>query len=133
MGIKILSVDDSTIMRKMISKGLQTIGYEILEASNAQEGLSILARKHKEISLILLDWNMPGMNGLEFLKRVKATNSVYIEIPVIMVTTEGERASIVQAIQMGADNYILKPFVIEELIKKIGVCLEGKERLKNKS
>ncbi|PKM77082.1 MAG: response regulator [Firmicutes bacterium HGW-Firmicutes-15] len=124
--MKILTVDDSTIMRKMIVKGVQNMGYEILEAHNAQEGLSVLSVKYKEIKLILLDWNMPGMNGMEFLKRIKAPGSIYGEIPVIMVTTEGERASIVQAIQMGAANYILKPFETEELTKKISVCLEGK-------
>lgn len=126
MGIKILSVDDSAIIRMMISKGVKLMGYEILEASDGEEGLSVLARENKEIRLILLDWNMPGMNGIEFLKRIKAPGSAYKEIPVIMVTTESEKTSIVQAIQLGVANYILKPFETEELIKKIRLCLGGK-------
>ncbi|PKM77081.1 MAG: response regulator [Firmicutes bacterium HGW-Firmicutes-15] len=124
--MKILSVDDSAIIRMMISKGVKLMGYEILEASDGEEGLSVLARENKEIRLILLDWNMPGMNGIEFLKRIKAPGSAYKEIPVIMVTTESEKTSIVQAIQLGVANYILKPFETEELIKKIRLCLGGK-------
>jgi len=123
---KILSVDDSAIIRKMIKNGVDLMGYELLEASDGDEGLSILARQSKEIMLILLDWNMPGMNGMEFLKRVKAPNSGYKDIPVMMVTTESEKTSIVQAIKSGVSNYMLKPFDTEELTKKIRMCLGGK-------
>jgi two-component system chemotaxis response regulator CheY len=126
MGIKILSVDDSAIIRMMISKGVHLMGHEILEASDGEEALTVLAKEYKEIKLILLDWNMPGMNGMEFLQRIKTPGSAYKEIPVIMVTTESEKTSIVKAIQLGVANYILKPFETEELVKKIRACLGGR-------
>ncbi len=121
---KILSVDDSAIVRIMIKKGVEAMGYSFLEASDGQEALEVLGREYKQISLILLDWNMPGMNGMEFLNIVKADNR-YKGIPVMMVTTESEKASIVKAIQSGVTNYMLKPFTEEDLQKKIMACLGG--------
>ena len=123
---KILSVDDSAIIRKIIKNGVELLGFELLEASDGEEGLAVLAKERQGIKLILLDWNMPGMNGMEFLKKVKVPGSIYQEIPIIMVTTESEKTAIVQAIQMGVSNYLLKPFAIEELTKKIRSCLGGK-------
>jgi two-component system chemotaxis response regulator CheY len=70
-----------------------------------------------------MDISMPGMDGMEFLKKVKASGSSYREIPIIMVTTESEKSSIVKAIQAGVSNYLLKPFSTEELTKKIRGCL----------
>lgn len=123
---KILSVDDSAIVRIMIKKGVEALGYGFLEASEGQEALSVLAREFKEISLILLDWNMPGMNGMEFLNIIKADKR-YKGIPVMMVTTESEKASIVKAIQAGVANYMLKPFGDDELRKKIIACMGGRK------
>lgn len=120
---KILSVDDSAIIRKIIKNRVEFLNFEFLEASDGNEALAILAREHKEICLILLDWNMPGMNGIDFLKKVKEPGSSYKDIPIIMVTTESEKASIVQAIQLGVANYLLKPFTSEELTKKIKACI----------
>lgn len=121
---KILSVDDSAIVRIMIKKGVEAMGYDCLEASDGQEALEVLGQKYKEISLILLDWNMPGMNGMEFLNIIKA-DTRYKGIPVMMVTTESEKASIVKAIQSGVTNYMLKPFTEEDMKKKIMACLGG--------
>ncbi|MDD3268940.1 MAG: response regulator [Syntrophomonadaceae bacterium] len=121
---KILSVDDSAIVRIMIKKGVEAMGYECLEASDGQEALEVLGRECKEISLILLDWNMPGMNGMEFLNIIKA-DTRYKGIPVMMVTTESEKASIVKAIQSGVANYMLKPFTEEDMKKKVMACLGG--------
>lgn len=123
---KILSVDDSAIVRIMIKKGVEAMGYECLEASDGQEALEVLGRECKEISLILLDWNMPGMNGMEFLNIIKA-DTRYKGIPVMMVTTESEKASIVKAIQSGVANYMLKPFTEEDMKKKIMACLGGRK------
>ena len=123
---KILSVDDSAIVRIMIKKGVEAMGYECLEASDGQEALEVLGREFKEVSLILLDWNMPGMNGMEFLNIVKA-DTRYKVIPVMMVTTESEKASIVKAIQSGVANYMLKPFTEEDMKKKIMACLGGRK------
>ena len=72
--------------------------------------------------LILLDWNMPGMDGLAFLEKIKNTAALK-HIPVMMVTTESEKENIIKAIQAGAINYLVKPFTIEELMKKVLECM----------
>ncbi len=120
---KILSVDDSAIARLMIKNGVEAMGYELLEASDGQEGLVVLTKHSLEIALILLDWSMPGMNGLEFLGIVKA-DTRYRDIPVMVVTTESEKAAIIKAVRLGVVNYLLKPFDQEELKKKITACLK---------
>jgi len=123
---KILSVDDSAIVRIMIKKGVEAMGYGFIEASDGQEALEVLGREYKETALILLDWNMPGMNGMEFLSVIKA-DPRYKGITVMMVTTESEKASIVKAIQSGVSNYMLKPFTEEDLKKKIMACMGGRK------
>lgn len=123
---KILSIDDSAIARLMIKSGVEAMGYELLEAGDGQEGLNVLLKSHQETALILLDWSMPGMNGLEFLSIVK-DDTRYRDIPVMVVTTESEKASIIKAIKLGAVNYLLKPFDTEELKRKITACLTIKE------
>jgi two-component system, chemotaxis family, chemotaxis protein CheY len=120
--MNILSVDDSAIMRKIIRSGVEVLGYNLIEASDGFEALSLLEDRYKEVTLILLDWNMPGMNGLEFLKRVKS-HQHFREIPVMMVTTESEQGNIIKAIQAGAAHYIIKPFAMEELMKRILECM----------
>jgi len=115
---KVLSVDDSGVMRRIIGRTVDVLGYGFLEASNGLEGLEILARHHEEIALIILDVNMPEMDGFEFLERIKA-NPAYKPIPVMMLTTESERGKIIQAIKAGAVNYICKPFKPEDLTVKI--------------
>lgn len=116
--MKILSVDDSLIIRKIIKGAAEILGYGFLEASDGVEALSVLEQNSSDISLVLLDWNMPRMNGFELLKTLKSNPSLS-KIPVMMVTTESEKTNIVQAIKNGASNYLTKPFSIEELIKKI--------------
>lgn len=122
----ILSVDDSAIARMMIRNGVEALGYDFLEASDGQEGLVVLLKNCPQIALILLDWSMPGMNGLEFLNIIKA-DSRYKAIPIMVVTTESEKASIIKAIQLGVSNYLLKPFDEEELKKKITACLAARK------
>ncbi len=120
--MKILSVDDSAIVRKIIRGAVEVLNYELLEASDGQEGLEVLESHAEEVGLVLLDWNMPGMNGLELLEKIKA-HDIYSHIPVMMVTTESEKENIVRAIKAGAVHYVVKPFTMEELIKKIMECL----------
>lgn len=115
---KVLSVDDSGVMRRIIGRTVEVLGYGFLEAGNGAEGLEVLARNHKDIALIILDVNMPEMDGFEFLERVKA-NPDFQDVPVMMLTTESERGKIIQAIKAGAVNYICKPFKAEDLTVKI--------------
>jgi two-component system chemotaxis response regulator CheY len=115
---KVLSVDDSGVMRRIIGRTVDVLGYGFLEASNGLEGLEVLAKHHADIALIILDVNMPEMDGFEFLARIKASPE-FKSIPVMMLTTESERGKIIQAIQAGAVNYICKPFTPEDLSVKI--------------
>jgi two-component system, chemotaxis family, chemotaxis protein CheY len=116
--MKILSVDDSAMIRKVIKNAVDILGFGFLEASDGQEALNILEKEHSDVGLVLLDWNMPILNGIEVLKRMKADER-YRGIPVVMVTTEVERVKVVEAIASGAKNYVMKPFSHEDLIAKI--------------
>ena len=119
---KVLSVDDSGVMRRIIGRTVDVLGYGFLEASNGVEALEVIAKNHDEIALIILDVNMPEMDGFELLAKIKA-DPVYKSIPVMMLTTESERGKIIQAIQAGAVNYICKPFQAEDLTVKIAESL----------
>ncbi|MBF0612674.1 MAG: response regulator [Magnetococcales bacterium] len=116
--MKLLTIDDSKTIRRVISGVGAMLGFEVLEAENGTEGLRTLAESGDEVALILLDWNMPGMNGLEVLHSIKA-DPRWTHIPVMMVTTEGERSYIVKAIQAGAVHYLTKPFSQEEMAARI--------------
>ena len=114
--MKVLVVDDSLTMRKIIIKNLSQIGFEdVIEAADGEEALAKL-KANPKIELILSDWNMPTMDGYQFLVEFRKTNK---NTPFIMVTTEAEKPKIVQAIQAGVNNYILKPFTNEQLQEKI--------------
>ena len=116
--MKLLTIDDSRMIRRLICDVAATIGFETVEAANGSQGLEMLRAQGSSIELVLLDWNMPGLNGLEVLKEIKADEELR-HIPVMMVTTEGERKNIVAAIQAGAVNYLTKPFTQEDLAIKI--------------
>lgn len=118
MSKKILFVDDSPVIKKIIQRTVESAGFEFLGASDGKEGLLVLSKEYSDIKLILSDWNMPVMNGYEFLKEAKK-NSKFKQIPVIMITTESEKSNINKAIQAGAANYLLKPFNPEDLLLKI--------------
>ena len=120
--MNILTVDDSNTIRRIIGGIILTLGYGILEANCGVEALKVLKKNKGDVGLILLDWNMPGMNGLELLEEIKADDD-FKDIPVIMVTTEGEKNYIVKAIQAGAANYMTKPFTQEGLATKIIECI----------
>lgn len=116
--MKILVVDDSGTMRRVIVGSLNSLGYsDVLEASDGLEAQLVLD-ENKNINLILVDWNMPNMNGYELLQVVKK-NETFKRIPVIMITTEAEKENVLKAIRAGASNYIIKPFVKEILAEKI--------------
>ena len=120
--MKLLVVDDSSVIRKVIKAAADVLQLETLEAEDGIEALEKLAAHYQETDLVLLDWNMPEMNGYDVLVEIK-TNDKYKHIPVMMVTTEGQQSSIVAAVRAGADNYLVKPFAVEELETKIVECL----------
>lgn len=114
----ILSVDDSAAVRHFIQKAADVLGYGFIGAENGRAALDILETDTDQIGLILLDWNMPVMNGLEFLKHLKSDPQMK-DIPVIMVTSEVEKSKMITAVQTGAKNYITKPFTQEQIMQKI--------------
>jgi two-component system, chemotaxis family, chemotaxis protein CheY len=119
---KILFVDDSPVIKKIIKRAIEAAGYELIDASDGKEALAVLSKELNDVALILSDWNMPVMNGFDFLKAVKGNGSLR-HIPVIMLTTEAEKGNINKAIQAGAANYMLKPFNTDELVKKVLQCI----------
>lgn len=116
--MKILSIDDSSATRQFIKRAIDILGFEFLEAADGQQGLDILKTEGGQIDLILLDWIMPVMDGMELLKIIKASD-LFKNIPVTFVSTEQDRDKILEAIREGAKNYLIKPFSQEELIGKI--------------
>ncbi len=115
--MEILIVDDSKMMRKIIRTTLENLGYKnIAEAENGKEALDRVLQQTP--ALILLDWNMPVMDGITFLEEFRTTNK---KTPVVMVTTEAEKSRVIQAIKAGVNNYIVKPFTpdaISDIIQK---------------
>lgn len=115
MSYSILIVDDSMPMRTVLKRSLAAAGYggaRILEAANGKEALTVL--EGEWVDLIMTDYNMPEMNGLSFLKRVKAED-LFKEIPVVVISTEGNDAKIKEFMDTGAAGYITKPFTPEAL------------------
>ena len=124
--MKLLVVDDSSIIRKIIKAAADVLQLEVEEAQDGVEALEKLSECHEEIDLVLLDWNMPEMNGYDVLVEIKNSDK-YKDIPVMMVTTESQKICIVSAIRAGADNYLTKPFTVDELQTKISECLGADE------
>ncbi|MBU0553255.1 response regulator [Myxococcota bacterium] len=119
---KILVVDDFSTMRRIVKATLKQLGYErIVEAEGGEEAQKII--KDDQIDLIICDWNMPGMSGLDLLKWVRATDS-FKDVPFLMVTAEAKRQNILSAIQAGVTNYVVKPFSKQVLAEKIQAIAE---------
>ena len=120
--MKILVVDDSSAIRKIIKAAADVLHMKTIEAEDGVEALEKLAEHYNEIGLVLLDWNMPEMNGYDVLVEMKS-NDLYRHIPVMMVTTEGQQTSIVAAVRAGAANYLTKPFSVDDLASRIVECI----------
>ncbi len=110
-------VDDSTAVRMAISRNLVQLGYEVSTAADGVEALTLL---HAGISLILVDWNMPRMNGLEFVERLRA-DPRYASVNVMMVTTDTEVELILKALAAGVDEYVMKPLTQDILVDKLRI------------
>jgi two-component system chemotaxis response regulator CheY len=113
--MKALVVDDSSTMRKILASILKESGVEeVFQATDGAE--AVVAAAQPDIGLILMDWNMPNKTGFEALKEIRAAGR---NMPIFMVTTEAEKSRVIEALQAGANNYIVKPFRADQVIEKV--------------
>ena len=126
MPIRVLIVDDSSVMRKIVERSLRQADIdlsEVFQAGNGAEALALLGKS--QVDLILCDINMPVMDGLEFIKQLRGIESAK-GVPVVMITTEGSESHVVQAISCGARGYIRKPFTPEQVKEHVVPVLAGR-------
>lgn len=122
--MKILIVDDSSTMRKIVMRTLRQAGYDgadVLEAGDGVEGLAALDQG--PVDLIFSDVNMPNMGGLDFLKALRERDECE-DTPVVMVTTEGGQSAMSEAVELGANGYVVKPFTADKLREVLEEVLE---------
>ncbi len=120
---KALVVDDSRAMRLILSKTLRELGFEVSQAANGREALETMDREGESFGLVLLDWNMPELSGLDVLRSLRAKRA-FDPVPLMMVTTETEIEQMTRALEAGANEYIMKPFtreVVEDKLRLLGV------------
>jgi two-component system, chemotaxis family, chemotaxis protein CheY len=115
--MRALVIDDSRAVRLIIGKILREIGMEVLEAGHGREGLDQL-RRNPDVELVLVDWNMPEMNGLDFIRAVRSQPAC-ARVRILMVTTETESEQVARALDAGANEYLMKPFTKEVLVAKL--------------
>jgi two-component system chemotaxis response regulator CheY len=115
--MRVLVIDDSRAMRMILKSTLLDLGHEVTEAGDGQEGLEMVKTKGP-FSLALVDWNMPVLNGYEFVRSVRS-DAANAPMKLLMVTTEVETAQVAKALDAGADEYVMKPFTREMLKEKI--------------
>ena len=115
MSSKVLVVDDSGTMRKIIIRSLNAEGFtDVVEAADGNEGLA--AFQSGSFDLVMTDWNMPNKTGIELTRDIRATGST---VPIYMITTEGEKSRVLEAIQAGITDFLVKPFTAEALREKL--------------
>ncbi len=120
--MKLLVVDDSSTMRRIIKNTLARLGYkDILEAEDGVKGWEQM-NANPDVEMLITDWNMPEMNGLELVKKVRADER-FKDTPIIMVTTEGGKAEVITALKAGVNNYIVKPFTPQVLKEKLAAVM----------
>ena len=116
--MRALVIDDSKSIRSILTRILSGVGFEVDEAANGLEALELI--KKEKVDLALVDWNMPNMDGCEFIQRVRKSNA-YKDMRLIMVTTETTITKVAEALEAGADEYIMKPFTREVVIEKLAL------------
>ena len=117
--MRALVIDDSRAMRRIVSGTLENLGFEVNQAGDGQEGLDVLARGWVP-ELVTVDWNMPVMDGLQFVSAARA-NPAYRAMTIMMVTSESEHTQIVRALAAGAHEYVIKPFTADALRDKLAL------------
>jgi two-component system KDP operon response regulator KdpE len=115
--LKILVIDDEPPIRKLLRMGLNTQGYEVLEASNGKTGLELVAQNP---DLVILDLGLPDIEGLELLRTIRGRNE---GVPIVVLSSRGDEAGKVQALDLGADDYVTKPFGMDELLARMRAAL----------
>jgi two-component system, chemotaxis family, chemotaxis protein CheY len=121
--LKILAVDDSPTMRRIIVNTLKRAGYDdVTEASDGKDALAKM--KVEQFNFVITDWNMPEMDGLTFVSQVRSLDE-FKDMPILMVTTRSVKDDIIEAMKAGVNNYIVKPFTPETLGEKIGQVLKS--------
>jgi two-component system, chemotaxis family, chemotaxis protein CheY len=122
--IRFLVVDDFSTMRRIVKNFLNDLGYtDVVEADDGNTALPIL--KAGGVDFLITDWNMPGMQGLDLLKAVRA-DAALAKLPVLLVTAEAKREQIVEAAQAGVNGYVVKPFTAQTLKEKIEKILASR-------
>ena len=120
--MKVMLVDDSRTMRNIQKKVLSVLGVtDFAEAGDGLEALSLIAATPEGFDLILIDWNMPNMDGHALVQRIREKDKA---TPLIMVTTEAEKQRVIDAIKAGVNNYVIKPFTPEQLIERVRGTME---------
>jgi two-component system chemotaxis response regulator CheY len=115
---KALVVDDSRAVRMILARTLKELGFEVREASNGREALEVIEIEKTAVTLVLADWNMPEINGLELLKQLRQKPEL-ASLVVVMVTTETELDQMAAALEAGANEYVMKPFTKDILVEKL--------------
>ena len=119
--MKVLLVDDSKTMRSIQKKILEQLGeVEFSEAGDGVEGLAILTAAPGTFGLVVIDWNMPNMDGITLVQKIRETDK---KTPLVMATTEAEKSRVLEAIRAGVNNYVVKPFTPELLLEKVQATL----------
>ena len=119
---KALVADDSRAMRTILSKTLGELGFEVFQASNGREALQVMERQGPAVELALVDWNMPEMTGIEFVREIRSKPD-FSALRLMMVTTETEMEQVALALEAGADEYVMKPFTrdtVEDKLRLLG-------------
>ena len=117
--MRALVIDDSRIVRIIIGEILREIGMEVLEAADGIEALEQL-KNHSDVALMLVDWNMPRMNGFDFIRAVRADHA-YDAVRILMVTSEAQGDQVTRALNAGANEYLMKPFTKDVLVAKLNL------------
>jgi len=115
---KALVVDDSRTIRMILRRQLIQVGYDVCEAGNGREAIQKIEGEHSDVSLVLADWNMPEMNGLELVKALRQRPDLS-SLRIVMVTTEAELSHMASALEAGANEYVMKPFTQDILREKL--------------
>lgn len=122
--MNILIVDDSRIMRNIVKNSLlknKSLNFDSIEADNGKDAFDILEKG--DIDVLLVDWNMPKLNGLDLVKKLRSMDK-YLSLPIIMITSEAAKYNVIEAVKAGVNDYLIKPIGDSDLIKKIEQVIE---------